>query len=76
MVNDQNSSIKIIPLVLTIFWIIAFISTILFIIKSSAIEKEYKINNILLYACLSLFIPWIFNYLIRRKLKPFKKSKK
>ena len=56
-----------------VFLIIATISTGLLIFMSFKIQKIYDQSKVLvLYSFLSLLIPFIFNYLIRRKLKPFK----
>ncbi len=73
----QNSSAELTDLLMKIsigvFWFIALISSILFIFKSFSISKKYKnAKNIISFSVLSFFIPFIFNFLIRKRLKPFK----
>lgn len=70
---DQEWVKILVQIIISTFWFITLISSILFIYKSFSIQKKYdKTNKIILYSILSLFIPFIFNFLIRKKLKPFK----
>ena len=59
-----------------IFWGISLISGMLLIWKSFSIQKKYKVDNLIAFAALSFVVPWVFNFLIRRKLKVYIKEEK